>query len=237
MIRLILTRLATGLITLFLTAFFVFFAVQALPGDVAQQLLGQDATPESLALLRSQLGLDQNIWVRFGDWISGAVVGDFGTSLVSGAPVAPAAAPLLRVVPGTPGSGHHALGRLPDHEPEDHVVDQERPPLPGPVPARVGEAERGGHGQLVRAPDRHPEDVDGGVQDLHAGTRGEGDEGMKCRGEKGRRAPVAVERRHAPQGARRLVFAHSPDRGEVVDAIPLLEHSSPGTHHHDERYR
>lgn len=89
MIRLILTRLLTGIITLFLTAFFVFFAVQALPGDVAQQLLGQDATPESLELLRSELGLNQNIWVRFGDWISGAVVGDFGNSLVSGEPVAP----------------------------------------------------------------------------------------------------------------------------------------------------
>ncbi len=89
MIRLILTRLLTGLITLFLTAFFVFFAVQALPGDVAQQLLGQDATPEALELLRAQLGLDQNVWVRFWEWISSAVVGDFGTSLVSGLPVAP----------------------------------------------------------------------------------------------------------------------------------------------------
>lgn len=89
MIRLTLTRLATGLITLFLTAFFVFFAVQALPGDVAEQLLGQDATPEAVELLRGQLGLDQNVWVRFWEWITGAVTGDFGTSLVSGAPVAP----------------------------------------------------------------------------------------------------------------------------------------------------
>lgn len=89
MTRLVITRLLTGLITLFLTAFFVFFAVQALPGDVAHQLLGQDATPEALEQLRARLGLDRGIWVRFWDWISGVVTGDFGVSLVSGEPVAP----------------------------------------------------------------------------------------------------------------------------------------------------
>lgn len=88
MTRLILTRLLTGIITLFLTAFFVFFAVQALPGDVATQLLGQDATPEAVETLRAQLGLDQNVWARFASWIGGVVTGDFGASLVSGEPVA-----------------------------------------------------------------------------------------------------------------------------------------------------
>lgn len=87
MIRLVLMRLLTGLVTLFLAAFFVFFAVQALPGDVAEQLLGQNATPEAVETLRAQLGLDQNVWARFGSWIAGAVTGDFGTSLVSGNPV------------------------------------------------------------------------------------------------------------------------------------------------------
>lgn len=90
MLRLILIRLATGLVTLFLAAFFVFFAVQALPGDVAQQLLGQNATPEAVETLRAQLGLDQNVWARFGGWVAGVVTGDFGTSLVSGAPVSDA---------------------------------------------------------------------------------------------------------------------------------------------------
>lgn len=89
MTRLILTRLVTSIVTLFLTAVFVFFAVQALPGDVAAQLLGQDATPEALAAMRAKLGLDQNILQRFLEWIGGAVTGDFGTSLVSGDPVAP----------------------------------------------------------------------------------------------------------------------------------------------------
>lgn len=87
MARLIGIRLATGLITLFLAAFFVFFAVQALPGDVAEQLLGQNATPEAVETLRQQLGLDSNVWARFGEWLGGAVTGDFGDSLVSGEPV------------------------------------------------------------------------------------------------------------------------------------------------------
>jgi len=77
-------RVATSVVTLLLAAFFVFFAVQALPGDVAEQLLGQNATPEAVATMREQLGLDTNVWVRFVEWLGSAVTGDFGTSLVSG---------------------------------------------------------------------------------------------------------------------------------------------------------
>lgn len=84
MARAILLRLASAVATLFLAAFFVFFAVQALPGDVAQQLLGQNATPDAVAALREKLGLDTNVWGRFVSWVGHAVTGDFGTSLVSG---------------------------------------------------------------------------------------------------------------------------------------------------------
>lgn len=87
MLRMIGERLATMIVTLALAAFFVFFAVQALPGDVAQQLLGQNATPEAVATLRAQLGLDVNVWVRFAQWAAAAATGDFGVSLVSGEPV------------------------------------------------------------------------------------------------------------------------------------------------------
>ncbi|MEU1164339.1 ABC transporter permease [Streptomyces sp. NPDC005921] len=62
----------------------VFLAVQALPGDVATQILGKDATPDAVAALREQLGLDRPAWERYFDWIRGALHGDFGTSLVSG---------------------------------------------------------------------------------------------------------------------------------------------------------
>jgi len=82
-------RVGTALLTVLLASFFVFFAVQALPGDVAQQLLGQDATPDAVAALRETLGLDQNVWVRYGQWLAGAAHGDFGVSLVSGLPVGP----------------------------------------------------------------------------------------------------------------------------------------------------
>lgn len=82
-------RVGTALLTVLLASFFVFFAVQALPGDVAQQLLGQDATPDALAALRETLGLDQSVWARYGEWLLGAARGDFGLSLVSGAPVGP----------------------------------------------------------------------------------------------------------------------------------------------------
>jgi len=82
-------RVGTALLTVLLASFFVFFAVQALPGDVAQQLLGQDATPDAVAALRETLGLDQSVWVRYGQWLAGAAHGDFGVSLVSGLPVGP----------------------------------------------------------------------------------------------------------------------------------------------------
>ena len=85
--RLVLSRLGTAVITLLLASFFVFFAVQALPGDVAEQLLGQNATDEAVATLRQQLGLEANVWSRYLDWLAGAVTGDFGESLVSGASV------------------------------------------------------------------------------------------------------------------------------------------------------
>jgi peptide/nickel transport system permease protein len=82
-------RAATALITVVLASLLVFLAMQALPGDVAQQLLGQDATEEAVETLRTQLGLDTPVWLRYLQWLGGAAFGDFGTSLVSGEPVAP----------------------------------------------------------------------------------------------------------------------------------------------------
>ena len=80
-------RLAAALGTLLLSSVLVFLALQALPGDVATQVLGKDATPDAVAALRGQLGLDQPAWERYFDWIKGALHGDFGTSLVSAKPV------------------------------------------------------------------------------------------------------------------------------------------------------
>ncbi|MFJ9711917.1 ABC transporter permease [Streptomyces sp. NPDC101234] len=84
MLSFTLRRLASAVGTLFLSSVLVFLAVQALPGDVATQILGKDATPDAVAALREQLGLDRPAWERYFDWIKGALHGDFGTSLVSG---------------------------------------------------------------------------------------------------------------------------------------------------------
>jgi peptide/nickel transport system permease protein len=59
----------------------VFVAMHLLPGDVAQLLLGDHATMQSLARLRQQLGLDQPVWVQYLRFLEGSLRGDFGTSL------------------------------------------------------------------------------------------------------------------------------------------------------------
>ncbi|WP_326610613.1 ABC transporter permease [Streptomyces scopuliridis] len=77
-------RVVSALGTLLLSSVLVFLAVQALPGDVATQVLGKDATPSAVAALREKLSLDRPAWERYTEWVKGAVHGDFGASLVSG---------------------------------------------------------------------------------------------------------------------------------------------------------
>ncbi|MDF0600963.1 ABC transporter permease [Psychromarinibacter sp. C21-152] len=81
-------RLAIALLTLVIVSFAVFFATEMLPGDVAQILLGQAATPEAVAGLREAMGLDEPALLRFLGWMRGLVSGDFGTSYVNDMPVA-----------------------------------------------------------------------------------------------------------------------------------------------------
>jgi peptide/nickel transport system permease protein len=86
--RLIAGRIATSIATLLLIALIVFAATSLLPGDVAQELLGQSATPEMVGAMRKSLGLDRPPLVRFADWLSGLLSGNPGKSLVNGLPVA-----------------------------------------------------------------------------------------------------------------------------------------------------
>lgn len=83
----VLRRLGVSVLTLLLASVLVFVALQALPGDLATQLLGRDATPDAVAALREQLGLDRPAWERYLGWLGAALTGDLGTSLVSGDPV------------------------------------------------------------------------------------------------------------------------------------------------------
>ena len=86
-VNIILKRLGLGLITLLVISVLIFSAVELLPGDLAQAVLGQGATEENLATMRQQLGLDRSAPVRYFDWLGGALVGDFGNSLITKAPV------------------------------------------------------------------------------------------------------------------------------------------------------
>lgn len=88
LVRLVLTRLAQGMLTLFIVSVIVFAAVTLLPGDVADEILGQNRTPEAVAALRAALGLDLPPAARYLSWLGGVLRGDFGVSLTSGLPVA-----------------------------------------------------------------------------------------------------------------------------------------------------
>lgn len=61
--------------------------MEIVPGDPAQLILGFNATDDAVAALREQMGLDQNFITRYFRWVSGLVVGDFGTSYTYSVPV------------------------------------------------------------------------------------------------------------------------------------------------------
>jgi peptide/nickel transport system permease protein len=125
----VIRRLLFSALVLLMVSVVVFAVVQVLPGDVASMILGTDATPEDVATMRENLGLNRPAYVRYVEWIGGAVRGDWGTSLRLNQPVAPlimtrmgnsavlAGLTLLIAVPLAIGLGVYAglrQGRLPD---------------------------------------------------------------------------------------------------------------------------
>ena len=86
-LSIVLKRLGLGVVTLFVISVLIFGAVEMLPGDVAQAVLGMGATQENLAAMREQLGLNQPAVIRYFHWLLGALHGDFGVSLVTQVPV------------------------------------------------------------------------------------------------------------------------------------------------------
>ena len=88
MVMLIVRRIGAGLLTLLIVSAVVFLITSLLPGDAAQMMLGQSATPETVAALRAQLGLDQPLPLRYLHWLGGLLQGEFGTSFASHLPVA-----------------------------------------------------------------------------------------------------------------------------------------------------
>lgn len=72
-----------SVLLLWVVTVMIFVGIEALPGDFATTYLGQSATPEAVANIRSELGLDRPLLVRYGEWLGHAVTGDFGTSWAS----------------------------------------------------------------------------------------------------------------------------------------------------------
>ncbi|WP_119303151.1 ABC transporter permease [Dongia deserti] len=95
MLKLLGQRLVLGILTLILVSALIFAVTEWLPGDIATNILGQQATPENVAAIRAELGLDRPPYERYVEWLRGAVDGDFGTSLANKRPVADVIGPRL----------------------------------------------------------------------------------------------------------------------------------------------
>ncbi len=91
--KLIAERLGLGVLTLLAASALIFIGTELLPGDLASAILQNQATPESLAKLRLDLGLDRPAIVRYGEWLFHALRGDFGHSRANGRDVLAEIAP------------------------------------------------------------------------------------------------------------------------------------------------
>jgi ABC-type dipeptide/oligopeptide/nickel transport system permease component len=80
-------RIVGAIPVLIAISFLIFMLMHIAPGDPVTLMLGDNAIPEDVAKLRSELGLDKPILVQYWDFLSRAVVGDFGRSLKFGEPV------------------------------------------------------------------------------------------------------------------------------------------------------
>lgn len=88
MLRYSLKRLLSLMISLAVASLVIFFVIEVAPGDPASFMLGINAQPDTVAALRSELGLDVPKWQRYLNWIGGMLSGDFGTSYTYRTPVA-----------------------------------------------------------------------------------------------------------------------------------------------------
>lgn len=87
MLRFLTERAVAVILQLLIAATATFLLLQLVPGDPALVMLGDDATPERVAALRSELGLDKPLPVQFSAWLVNALQLDFGTSITTGRPV------------------------------------------------------------------------------------------------------------------------------------------------------
>ena len=92
-LRLVAGRILLSALTLLLVSAIIFAMVEILPGDVAAKILGRQATPESLAVLRERLRLNDPALQRYLAWLGNMLQGDFGTALTSSRPISEILAP------------------------------------------------------------------------------------------------------------------------------------------------
>ena len=83
----LLKRFASFVATLIAASMVIFAVLALLPGSVVEVMLGETATPEAVAALTHQLGLDQSAWQRYLHWVGGLVSGDMGNSVAYDTPV------------------------------------------------------------------------------------------------------------------------------------------------------
>ena len=95
-LKLVAQRLGLGVLLLLAVSVLIFVGTQILPGDVAQSILGQSATPQALENLRNELGLNQPAYLRYFEWLGGVLTGDLGTSLTSRQDIASSIGPRLK---------------------------------------------------------------------------------------------------------------------------------------------
>ncbi|MCP4398725.1 MAG: ABC transporter permease [bacterium] len=86
--RMLAKRMALGFLTIIAISVLIFVGVEALPGDLAEAILGQNALPDTVAAFRKELKLDLPPYVRYFSWLGGFLRGDLGTSLSNGRPIA-----------------------------------------------------------------------------------------------------------------------------------------------------
>ena len=96
MLRYVAHRLALGLVSLLLLTVIVYAAAQVLPGNPGRIVLGREATPHAVEVFNHELGVDRPLPVRYADWLSHAVRGDFGANYTDGRPVTDDLVPALK---------------------------------------------------------------------------------------------------------------------------------------------
>ena len=85
--QMVVRRIGIGVVLLWIVSILIFAVTQVLPGDAAEIRLGQEATAETLAALRAELGLDKPWYIQYFNWIGSLIAGDLGISAAGGATI------------------------------------------------------------------------------------------------------------------------------------------------------